>query len=63
MAFPALLLVKSRMKPTKKKTVTLWPTSARIGGDTMRNFFTRLRLARYFGLRAAFNRKFIKLPR
>lgn len=29
----------------------------------MRNFFTRLRLARYFGLRAAFNRKFIKLPR
>lgn len=38
-------------------------TLARIGGDTMRNFFIRLRLARYFGLRAAFDREFIKLPR
>ena len=26
----------------------------------MKNFFTRLRLARYFGLRAAFDHKFIK---
>jgi hypothetical protein len=36
-------------------------TLARIGGDIMKNFFTRLRLARYFGLRAAFDRKFIKI--
>lgn len=27
----------------------------------LKNFFTRLRLARYFGLRAAFDRNFIKI--
>lgn len=57
------IMISTSLRMKKLKMNTRLPTLEIIGGDTMRNFFTRLRLARYFGLRAAFDREFIKLPR
>ena len=60
--WPAATVAKMAVSLRDTEMNTPLPTLEITGGDTMRNFFTRLRLARYFGLRAAFDRKFVKLP-